>query len=160
MIEKPIRQHGSRWHPETCFNRQEVVNLYLMGLSTRQVAEQLGMSHGFVGRIVQEAGVSRGRNVAAKLRQPRRPSHHWRTNRQQARRIWSEVNGPIPEGYHVHHRDGDFTNNQLKNLECISASEHMRLHHAGPEYHIPRHLRPARKAYMKAYLKEYNAPKT
>lgn len=44
------------------------------------------------------------------------------------RAIWEQANGPIPHGYEVHHKDGDTFNNELSNLECISAREHQREH--------------------------------
>lgn len=43
--------------------------------------------------------------------------------------IWEHENGPVPDGYHVHHRDGDTLNNDIGNLECLPGSEHHR-HHA------------------------------
>jgi len=131
----------------------EIIALYLAGLSTTQVAESVGCSRQRVWEIC--AHVARDRSEAAKLRQPRRPSQNWRTCRWQARRIWEEANGTIPKGWHIHHRDSDFTNNAVSNLACLRAEEHMSLHNRGPEYHIPRHLRPARKAYMKVYLRDY-----
>lgn len=42
--------------------------------------------------------------------------------------IWEEDVGPIPEGFDVHHKDGNKLNNLLENLDCISKSDHMRLH--------------------------------
>lgn len=53
------------------------------------------------------------------LRFGRQPCH---------RIIWIEDVGPIPKGYDVHHKDGNKLNNLLSNLECISKSDHMRLH--------------------------------
>lgn len=44
------------------------------------------------------------------------------------RLVWMLGNGPIPEGYHVHHIDGDKTNNSPGNLCLLSASEHHKLH--------------------------------
>ena len=44
------------------------------------------------------------------------------------RDIWEHHNGPIPSGHHVHHKDGDCGNNEIDNLECISAKEHVREH--------------------------------
>ena len=35
----------------------------------------------------------------------------------------------IPKGYHIHHKDHDLTNNDIDNLECLTAAEHRR-HHA------------------------------
>ena len=34
--------------------------------------------------------------------------------------------GEIPDGYDIHHRDGDRQNNDLKNLECITKADHTR----------------------------------
>jgi len=44
------------------------------------------------------------------------------------RAIWADSFGPIPEGYHVHHKDGDGANNDLSNLELIEGREHNRRH--------------------------------
>lgn len=42
--------------------------------------------------------------------------------------IWEHYNGPIPEGHHVHHKDGNTLNNDISNLECLSNKEHRRTH--------------------------------
>ena len=47
--------------------------------------------------------------------------------------IWKAANGPIPDGYHVHHLDGDPLNNDLANLGCLPAVEHLRHHNSTPE---------------------------
>jgi hypothetical protein len=156
MIQKPL--HGSRWHKETCASRDRIVALYQSGLSTRQIAKETDYSSTYIHKLCR--GFTRSKSEAAKLRQPIQPSEHWRTARQQARRIWSETNGYIPEGYIIHHVDGDYTNNHTTNLRCMSEIEHLRLHHCGPEFNIPRHKRPARQAYMKEYLRRYRASKT
>jgi hypothetical protein len=44
------------------------------------------------------------------------------------REIWAYHNGEIPEGYHIHHLDGDTANNTLENLQCMPASEHRAEH--------------------------------
>ena len=44
------------------------------------------------------------------------------------RAVWEFHCGPIPPGHDVHHRDGDGTNNDIANLECVPASEHQRAH--------------------------------
>jgi hypothetical protein len=36
--------------------------------------------------------------------------------------------GEIPQGFHVHHRDGDITHNDAFNLGIVSAAEHAALH--------------------------------
>lgn len=44
------------------------------------------------------------------------------------RSIWEHHNGEIPEGYHIHHVDGDKSNNDIENLQLLSASQHQYLH--------------------------------
>lgn len=44
------------------------------------------------------------------------------------RDVWEFHNGPIPEGHHVHHIDGDTANNDISNLSCIPAEEHRKMH--------------------------------
>lgn len=44
------------------------------------------------------------------------------------RLIWEEHYGEIPEGYEIHHKDGDKHNNRIWNLECISNKEHKKRH--------------------------------
>lgn len=42
--------------------------------------------------------------------------------------IWKTAHGPIPDGHHIHHRDGNPLNNDLDNLECVDPRTHTRLH--------------------------------
>lgn len=42
--------------------------------------------------------------------------------------VWLCEKGEIPEGYQIHHKDGDKSNNDISNLELISLSEHLKLH--------------------------------
>ena len=37
------------------------------------------------------------------------------------RAVWEYHNGPIPKGYHVHHKDNDRANNQIENLESYQS---------------------------------------
>jgi hypothetical protein len=43
------------------------------------------------------------------------------------RACWEAYNRPIPEGYVVHHVDGNQRNNNIENLECLSETEHKSL---------------------------------
>jgi len=45
-----------------------------------------------------------------------------------AKWLWEKHNGPIPDGFVIHHRDFDGTNDTLENLVCLSDEEHRRLH--------------------------------
>ncbi len=55
------------------------------------------------------------------------------------RAVWEYYNGEIPKGYHIHHIDGNVDNNDITNLECISAREHLSEHGKknwnNPEYY-------------------------
>jgi hypothetical protein len=45
--------------------------------------------------------------------------------------IWESAYGPVPSGYHVHHRDGRSTNNCLENLALMSGPDHIAYHIKG-----------------------------
>ena len=43
--------------------------------------------------------------------------------------VWQKHYGKrVPKGYHIHHKDGNKTNNDIDNLQLLSANEHMKLH--------------------------------
>lgn len=44
------------------------------------------------------------------------------------REVWKHHNGEIPDGCLIHHVDGDATNNDISNLECVTPEEHARRH--------------------------------
>ena len=44
------------------------------------------------------------------------------------REIWASVHGEIPDGYHIHHKDGNPDNNGIENLECLPAGQHISVH--------------------------------
>lgn len=47
------------------------------------------------------------------------------------RLVYEKHNGPIPDGFQIHHQDNDKSNNNPNNLVMISKSEHHNLHHWG-----------------------------
>jgi len=54
--------------------------------------------------------------------------YYQRRSKRLHRVVWEHFNGPIPSGWHVHHRDGDRSNNDISNLELLSSSSHLSLH--------------------------------
>lgn len=44
------------------------------------------------------------------------------------RYVWVCENGDIPEGYHIHHKDGDKSNNDISNLELLTTKQHYQKH--------------------------------
>lgn len=44
------------------------------------------------------------------------------------RKIYESHYGSIPKGYHVHHIDGNHKNNDIMNLQCVTALEHYNIH--------------------------------
>lgn len=42
--------------------------------------------------------------------------------------VWEKYNGPIPEGYHVHHKDRNPNNNDIENLELMRKEDHLAMH--------------------------------
>ena len=42
--------------------------------------------------------------------------------------VWKSAFGDIPEGYHIHHRDGNALNNEIDNLVCKKEFDHLSEH--------------------------------
>jgi hypothetical protein len=42
--------------------------------------------------------------------------------------VWEDANGPIPQGYLIHHDNEIRSDNRLENLRCITRAEHNRIH--------------------------------
>jgi hypothetical protein len=44
------------------------------------------------------------------------------------REIWKSLHGPIPQGYHIHHKDTNPLNNTPENLVCVPSDAHQAEH--------------------------------
>jgi hypothetical protein len=133
-------------------SRRMVLQLYEDGLTTRQVAEILGMSYSWVWKLCKRAGVSRSKAEAIHLRREKTKYINARSARHAARHIWEARFGKIATGKVLHHKDGNCLNNSIENLELLSTKEHWERHNE--RNNTPRHLRPKRKAYMRRYFKD------
>ena len=49
------------------------------------------------------------------------------------RLIWEEKNGKIPKGMVIHHKNKDYRDNRIDNLQLVSGSEHIKLHPKKPK---------------------------
>ena len=45
----------------------------------------------------------------------------------QHRRVWRKHHGAVPEGFFIHHINGDKQDNRIENLQLMTQSEHMKL---------------------------------
>jgi hypothetical protein len=76
------------------------------------------------------------------------------------RRIWADNYGDIPYGYVIHHKDHNWKNNDISNLELIEIGKHLSDHakklHKEPEY-IKKNKESLNKAQKKA--KEWHSSK-
>lgn len=62
-------------------------------------------------------------------------SHHfWDGSRRRYvyryRWLWESANGPIPDGFELHHVNGDPSDDRLENLRLLTKREHRTLHAA------------------------------
>lgn len=56
------------------------------------------------------------------------------------REIWKAVHGPIPDGCLIHHKDGNWLNNDPSNFECLTRKEHGERHPHGCSDWLGEHL--------------------
>lgn len=134
---------------------REILELYTQGYSISRIAEPNNLSWRYVRKVILAAGIMR--NLSDAHESSNLPKSDIPDNgRWRARYKWRKHKGPIPEGYQIHHKDGNTSNNDFSNLACLPTGDHQRLHKCGPEYGIPYHLRPKRRAYTQQYMKPYN----
>jgi len=68
-------------------------------------------------------------------------------NSREARRAYCKYYGVIPEGFDVHHKDRDFTNNSPGNLIALSRSAHCKEHRFDKNSLLMRIMKGKRRSY-------------
>ena len=74
--------------------------------------------------------------------------------------IWECVNGEIPEGFDIHHINGDKMNNSINNLELMERYNHNHLHKSGenhPMYGKKMSIE-TREKMSKSHIGKHNVP--
>jgi hypothetical protein len=51
--------------------------------------------------------------------------------------VWEHHNGPIPAGFEVHHKDENKANNDISNLDLMTAVDHAARHGFGGNQYVP-----------------------
>jgi endogenous inhibitor of DNA gyrase (YacG/DUF329 family) len=54
--------------------------------------------------------------------------YYWHKGKLLHRAVWESVNGSIPDGYHIHHLNGDKSDNRIDNLTLYDGRQHMEYH--------------------------------
>lgn len=59
-------------------------------------------------------------------------SHNENLGKMLHKLIWEKWYGlPVPQGYHIHHINGDKSDNRIQNLQCVTQKAHNRFHTRG-----------------------------
>ena len=108
------------------------------GLTTYEIGDRLGVTRVTVSNRLREAGVERRRR---RDYYPGGPFFWWGGNGDYLattdryrnhvyihRACWEACRWPIPPGSFVHHKDGNKTNNSIRNLTCLTNGEHTSEH--------------------------------
>ena len=126
----------------------EAVRLYTVAhLSTREVADRLGVGKTVVWKFLSDIGIirnksesqhvklvsrQRGRKQSIRMSGANHPN--WKGGKRRvrhvrARRVWEKHwQEKAPAGYHVHHIDRDITNNDICNLALLTVGYHGSIH--------------------------------
>jgi len=118
---------------------EEMYALYLEGNSLQQVADVFGCTRQSVfGLFKYNNKQIRGRPSPLPFVEfngakytLRNTGYFGRTNEKRSllhRDMWEFHNGTIPDGWDVHHIDGNKENNVIENYECLLKSDHTSLH--------------------------------
>ena len=118
----------------------DIRSLYADGFTVREIAEIDGRHHVTIYRIISDIARPRANPSSTN---PFTMRHRART------KMEKHLGYDLPPDKHVHHIDGDPTNNNLSNLEVKTVEDH-RLHH-WPHKNDQDYIESHRKEYRKEY---------
>jgi len=128
-------------------NFEAAVSMYNSGASIEEVADAHNMSRQSMWKILQRRAVQMRAAVPAPALMVdgvkyslREHGYFAETKGRRSylhRDVWEKHNGPIPEGFEIHHRDENKANNDIANLEMLTCSEHGARHGFGGNQHVP-----------------------
>jgi len=87
------------------------------------------LSHSWKG------GLSRERDGRISLYRPDHPRAKNGKYVLRSHLVWEVHHGLLPEGFIIHHRNGDYLDDRIENLECITQADHIRLHRPEERQH-------------------------
>ena len=114
----------------------DAYKIYLGGMSLEEVGKELGVTR----QCVYKAFKKRGFKLRATEFRPyqvydgkkftlRNTGYYSSTTKDRVlmhRHVWEKEMGPIPQGWDIHHKNEDKSDNRIENLECLPKSEHTR----------------------------------
>ena len=115
----------------------ELIRLYNEGYSCESIGEMFGITRQSVWETLNRRGVVFRKkkllpyivygglkftvsNTTGYYRCTKNRKKHLSLHRYK----WEKERGPIPQGWDIHHKDEDKTNNDIENLECLPKAEH------------------------------------
>jgi hypothetical protein len=120
-------------------DRFEIQQLYYKGYSCSQLAKMYGISRQSIHELLTRIDTQFRKTkrlpfimydglkwTISKSTGYYRSTTHRKNHLSLHRYVWEKHNGKIPKGYDIHHLDGDKTNNDISNLECLPKPEHTR----------------------------------
>lgn len=129
---------------------QKLYNLYMQGKTLREIGEIYNLSN----QTIHSMFTRRKWPLRTKKRLPEiqfnskryteKPSGYWTSTDGERtllhRDVWNFHNGPIPDGYQIHHIDGERGHNTIENLMLVERADHARRHNQARMYlHICPH---------------------
>ncbi len=131
-MHKRLQKHGAKMRPAHGHTENDIDALWPLiatafkaGATGKDLAAEYACSEPTMLKRLRAHGLL-PRPIKAKYRSIRDPRTGEVINVH--RFVYETEVGPIPEGYHVHHKNGDTWDNRPENLAAMSAGDHTRLH--------------------------------